>query len=120
MHFDHLSSGNEASFSKLKLRNISVIKKYFQFIHKESLIQESVFPSSSFEGNWLNSVLLIYIITFTRPGGELNPGEDEVEGLKRLLTEVTVIYVHLLTSINNFLIQIINNRFFIVINMESN
>lgn len=25
-----------------------------------------------------------------RPGGELNTGEDEVEGLKRLLTEVTV------------------------------
>lgn len=25
-----------------------------------------------------------------RPGGELNAGEDEVEGLKRLLTEVTV------------------------------
>lgn len=24
-----------------------------------------------------------------RPGGELNPGEDEVEGLKRLMTEVT-------------------------------
>lgn len=23
-----------------------------------------------------------------RPGGELNPGEDEVEGLKRLMTEV--------------------------------
>lgn len=26
----------------------------------------------------------------SRPGGELNAGEDEVEGLKRLLTEVTV------------------------------
>lgn len=26
----------------------------------------------------------------SRPGGELNTGEDEVEGLKRLLTEVTV------------------------------
>lgn len=26
---------------------------------------------------------------FCRPGGELNPAEDEVEGLKRLLTEVT-------------------------------
>lgn len=24
-----------------------------------------------------------------RPGGELSPGEDEVEGLKRLMTEVT-------------------------------
>lgn len=23
-----------------------------------------------------------------RPGGELSPGEDEVEGLKRLMTEV--------------------------------
>lgn len=27
---------------------------------------------------------------YSRPGGELNTGEDEVEGLKRLLTEVTV------------------------------
>ena len=26
---------------------------------------------------------------FHRPGGELNPGEDDIEGLKRLLTEVT-------------------------------
>lgn len=25
-----------------------------------------------------------------RPGGELSPGEDEVEGLKRLMTEVGV------------------------------
>jgi hypothetical protein len=30
-----------------------------------------------------------------RPGGELNAGEDEVEGLKRLLTEVTVRVVSL-------------------------
>jgi len=28
----------------------------------------------------------------SRPGGELNPGEDEVEGLKRLLTEVLIIF----------------------------
>lgn len=25
------------------------------------------------------------------PGGELNPGEDEVEGLKRLMTEVLLL-----------------------------
>jgi len=25
-----------------------------------------------------------------RPGGELNPGEDDIEGLKRLLTEVAI------------------------------
>lgn len=30
------------------------------------------------------------IFPCSRPGGELNTGEDEVEGLKRLLTEVTV------------------------------
>jgi hypothetical protein len=30
------------------------------------------------------------VIPFSRPGGELNPGEDEVEGLKRLLTEVLI------------------------------
>lgn len=26
------------------------------------------------------------------PGGELNPGEDEVEGLKRLMTEVLFLF----------------------------
>lgn len=29
------------------------------------------------------------LLLFYRPGGELSPGEDEVEGLKRLMTEVT-------------------------------
>lgn len=29
------------------------------------------------------------VLLSCRPGGELNPGEDEVEGLKRLMTEVT-------------------------------
>lgn len=28
------------------------------------------------------------ILVCYRPGGELNPGEDDIEGLKRLLTEV--------------------------------
>lgn len=33
----------------------------------------------------------LHVFSFcSRPGGELNTGEDEVEGLKRLLTEVTV------------------------------
>lgn len=32
----------------------------------------------------------ICVFSCSRPGGELNAGEDEVEGLKRLLTEVTV------------------------------
>lgn len=32
----------------------------------------------------------MFSVLFYRPGGELNAGEDEVEGLKRLLTEVTV------------------------------
>ena len=27
-----------------------------------------------------------------RPGGELGPGEDEIEGLKRLMTEVCFVY----------------------------
>ncbi|KAK0075738.1 hypothetical protein PV326_011317, partial [Microctonus aethiopoides] len=41
----------------------------------------------------LPHVLLLQLGTtfFKLPGGELNAGEDEVEGLKRLLTEVTVI-----------------------------
>ena len=38
----------------------------------------------------LPHVLLLQLGTtfFKLPGGELNPGEDEVEGLKRLMTEV--------------------------------
>lgn len=40
----------------------------------------------------LPHVLLLQLGTtfFKLPGGELNAGEDEVEGLKRLLTEVTL------------------------------
>lgn len=33
----------------------------------------------------------LYIV-FYSPGGELNPGEDEVEGLKRLMTEVLLLF----------------------------
>lgn len=42
----------------------------------------------------LPHVLLLQLGTtfFKLPGGELNPGEDEVEGLKRLLTEVSNVY----------------------------
>lgn len=38
----------------------------------------------------LPHVLLLQLGTtfFKLPGGELNPGEDEVEGLKRLMTEI--------------------------------
>lgn len=32
------------------------------------------------------------MVLLCRPGGELNPGEDEVEGLKRLMTEVTALF----------------------------
>lgn len=32
-------------------------------------------------------------LVYFRPGGELNSGEDQVEGLKRLLTEVIVVKV---------------------------
>ena len=37
----------------------------------------------------LPHVLLLQLGTtfFKLPGGELNPGEDEVEGLKRLMTD---------------------------------
>lgn len=34
-----------------------------------------------------------------RPGGELNPGEDDVEGLKRLLTEVTLTQLIILSLV---------------------
>lgn len=42
----------------------------------------------------LPHVLLLQLGTtfFKLPGGELNAGEDEVEGLKRLLTEVSLTY----------------------------
>lgn len=48
----------------------------------------------------LPHVLLLQLGTtfFKLPGGELNPGEDEVEGLKRLLTEVINI-VHIYSGI---------------------
>lgn len=53
----------------------------------------------------LPHVLLLQLGTtfFKLPGGELNAGEDEVEGLKRLLTEVSFhfkfrIFVFLLVS----------------------
>lgn len=43
----------------------------------------------------LPHVLLLQLGTtfFKLPGGELNPGEDEVEGLKRLLTEPCLPYL---------------------------
>jgi len=42
----------------------------------------------------LPHVLLLQLGTtfFKLPGGELNPGEDDIEGLKRLLTEVSFDY----------------------------
>lgn len=43
------------------------------------------------------NVLKYFCTLFCRPGGELNAGEDEVEGLKRLLTEVTVSTTHYAT-----------------------
>jgi cleavage and polyadenylation specificity factor subunit 5 len=46
----------------------------------------------------LPHVLLLQLGTtfFKLPGGELNAGEDEVEGLKRLLTEVNIDFFLLL------------------------
>lgn len=43
----------------------------------------------------LPHVLLLQLGTtfFKLPGGELNAGEDEVEGLKRLLTEVRMFLI---------------------------
>ncbi|XP_052023073.1 cleavage and polyadenylation specificity factor subunit 5 isoform X2 [Apodemus sylvaticus] len=45
----------------------------------------------------LPHVLLLQLGTtfFKLPGGELNPGEDEVEGLKRLMTEYPYIPAHI-------------------------
>lgn len=44
----------------------------------------------------LPHVLLLQLGTtfFKLPGGELNAGEDEVEGLKRLLSEVRTDYIN--------------------------
>ena len=49
----------------------------------------------------LPHVLLLQLGTtfFKLPGGELNPGEDEAEGLKRLLTEVCFLLIALRKSI---------------------
>ncbi|KAL4122355.1 hypothetical protein QTP88_014699 [Uroleucon formosanum] len=48
----------------------------------------------------LPHVLLLQLGTtfFKLPGGELNPAEDEVEGLKRLLTEVTSHFLSLIVN----------------------
>lgn len=46
------------------------------------IIQQCLFK----EGNF--SIKLQFHFITHSPGGELNPGEDEVEGLKRLMTEV--------------------------------
>ena len=41
---------------------------------------------------WLCTVdCMCYSMLLWRPGGELKPGEDQVEGLKRLLTEVCIV-----------------------------
>lgn len=54
----------------------------------------------------LPHVLLLQLGTtfFKLPGGELNAGEDEVEGLKRLLTEVSLHFPKI-----NAIIQVLNN-----------
>lgn len=53
----------------------------------------------------LPHVLLLQLGTtfFKLPGGELNAGEDEVEGLKRLLTEVSLHFPKFA------IIQVLNN-----------
>ena len=55
----------------------------------------------------LPHVLLLQLGTtfFKLPGGELNAGEDEVEGLKRLLTEVSTLQ-KLLCLMRNFISMI--------------
>lgn len=56
--------------------------------------------------DWLLRGLVLNCICcfHCRPGGELEPGEDEVEGLKRLLTEVSCItyLADVLTSLTMF------------------
>lgn len=62
------------------------------------LFHDSIGMRRSVEGvllvheHGLPHVLLLQLGTtfFKLPGGELNAGEDEVEGLKRLLTEVSL------------------------------
>lgn len=59
----------------------------------------------------LPHVLLLQLGTFFKlPGGELNPGEEEIDGLKRLLMEVIyyfVIHVLLLNSALSFHLTIV-------------
>lgn len=52
----------------------------------------------------LPHVLLLQLGTtfFKLPGGELNAGEDEVEGLKRLLTEVNDFFYFFVIKLNKF------------------
>lgn len=57
----------------------------------------------------LPHVLLLQLGTtfFKLPGGELNAGEDEVEGLKRLLTEVSLNFEIIFFSIFLFNLLIV-------------
>lgn len=47
---------------------------------------------------------------YFRPGGELNPAEDEVEGLKRLLTEVIILFINVNTYYNYLYFMVLDFR----------
>jgi hypothetical protein len=62
----------------------------------------------------LPHVLLLQLGTtfFKLPGGELNAGEDEVEGLKRLLTEVNIVLNYFFSKIFSARNRFAKNVFF--------
>lgn len=49
------------------------------------------------------------------PGGELNPGEDEIDGLKRLMTEVMPLFNGLDYKQSNKILRV--TLFFIIIRL---
>lgn len=61
------------------------ISLHFNYVNKEKFKSEW---GKIFQIGQQEELVLIGDALLGRPGGELNPGEDEVEGLKRLMTEV--------------------------------
>lgn len=52
-----------------------------------------------------DSIYELQFILYFRPGGEITPGEDEVEGLKRAMAEVESVFHYCLSSSYEYLVS---------------
>ena len=93
--FLRLDSGpksDSASKSVSTTYNFSVVyvnRNRSQWLKTFSILFFNIFFSVSVHEHGLPHVLLLQLGTtfFKVPGGELNPGEDEIDGLKRILSD---------------------------------